>query len=76
MLIEWSDCTRKIKPHHRAILMQYNLGNKPNMMLTTNHFDRIWVILIRWIMLEEALGGASQRTQKSLDRVGSVIAAS
>jgi hypothetical protein len=56
--------------------MQYNLGNKPNMMLTTNHFDRTWVILIRWIMLEEALGGASQRTQKSLDRVGSVIATS
>jgi len=56
--------------------MQYNLGNKSNMMPTTNHFDRIWVILIRWIALEKALGGASQRSQESLDSVGPVIATS
>jgi hypothetical protein len=56
--------------------MQHNLGNKPNMMLTTNHFDRTRVILIRWIMFEKALGGASERSQESLDSVGPVIAAS
>ena len=43
-----------------TIIVQYNLGYKPNMMLTTNHFDRTWVILIRWIVFEEALGRDSQ----------------
>jgi hypothetical protein len=60
MFIEWNDSTRKIQPHNMTIIVQYNLGYKPNMMLTTNHFDRTWVILIRWIVFKEALSRDSQ----------------